>query len=150
MKNTLYICLTFCFFSFLGCRQNSNPEIEKLKSQLESASAEIQKLKTETADKKQLVHIVWFKMKPEADKSELIAEIKKLEAIEVLNDLEVGKFQDLGDARAMSNLDLVMQMSFDSETDYKTYQAHPIHLDLKKAAGGYIAAPPVTYDFWTE
>ncbi len=41
-------------------------------------------------------------------------------------------------------------MGFDSEEDYKTYQSHPIHLGLKKAAGNYIAGPPVTYDFWTE
>jgi len=151
MKNTLYLCLTFCFFSFFGCRQNTTSEIEDLKSQLETATSEIQKLKMELAeDKKQLIHIVWFKMKPEADKSALIAEIKKLEKIEILNDLEVGKFEDLGDTRAMSDLDLVMQMGFDSEEDYKTYQAHPIHLNLKKAAGKYIAAPPVTYDFWTE
>jgi len=150
MKNTLYLCLAFCFFSFFGCRQNATSEIENLKSQLKAASAEIQKLKSEAADKKQLIHIVWFKMKPEADKSELIAKIKKLEAIEVLNDLEVGKFQDLGDARAMSDLDLVMQMGFDSEEDYKIYQAHPIHLDLKKAVGVFLSGPPVTYDFWTE
>lgn len=150
MKNVIFSYLFCCFLFSFGCHQNTTAKIESLKSQLETATAEIQKLKEETTDKKQLVHIVWFIMKSEADHNGLIAEIKKLEKIEVLNNLEIGKFQDLGDARAMSDLDLVMQMGFDSEEDYKTYQAHPIHLGLKKAAGKYLAGPPVTYDFWTE
>ena len=108
------------------------------------AQAEIADLKS--AD--DLVHIVYFKMKEDASKEGLIKEIKKLEGIEVLHNLEVGTFQDLGDKRAMSEFGIVMQMEFANETDYKTYQAHPIHLALKKAVGAYLAGPPVTYDYW--
>lgn len=142
------IHLTLIFIAlFLACK----PEIDtskvdnyKLKEALKMAQAKIKDLKS--AD--DLVHIVYFKLKEDASKDGLIAEIKKLEGIDVLKNLEVGTFQDLGDKRAMSQFDVVMQMEFENETDYKIYQAHPIHLALKAAAGAYLAGPPVTYDYW--
>ena len=67
-----------------------------------------------------------------------------------MNDLTVGEFHDLGDPRAMSDLDVVMSVKFETDADYKTYQAHELHLKLKENAGKYLAGPPVTYDFWTK
>lgn len=94
-----------------------------------------------------LVHIVFFKLKPDADQATVIAEIKKLEAIKEVQNLEVGPFKSLGDKRALSEYSLAMQMTFKDETAYQTYQKHPIHLALKKAVKAFLARPPATYDF---
>lgn len=75
--------------------------------------------------------------------------MEKMEAIPVLSNLEIGKFQDLGDQRAMSDFSIVMQMDFDSEENYRRYQEHPIHLALKRAIGLFLGASPITYDYWT-
>lgn len=140
---------------FASCEQAVHPdlyeqmqtELAETKAALEAANVEIEALKDAP---EQLVHIVWFKLKSDADREELIKEIKSLKAIEVLNDLTVGEFHDLGDSRAMSDLDVVMSMKFNSEPDYQTYQAHELHLKLKENAGKYLTSPPVTYDFWTK
>ena len=98
-----------------------------------------------------LVHVVWFKLKPElgdTDLENLLIEIDKLNQIEVVKELEVGKFADLGDPRAMKDFQLVMSMKFESKTQYHEYQEHPIHLALKNVVGNFIAGPPVTYDYW--
>lgn len=137
--------LCFCGLLFLtACQSTDTSQIDKLTNELIQAKTEIASLKS--AD--DLVHIVYFKLKEDASKKGLIAEIKKLKNIEVLDNLEVGVFEDLGDSRAMSDYDVMMQMEFENEEDYKTYQAHPIHLALKKAVGAYLAGPPVTYDYW--
>lgn len=77
----------------------------------------------------------------------MIEEIKKLEAIEQVHEMQVGQFKDLGDQRALSDYELFLQMSFTDEAAYQTYQKHPIHLTLKEKAGAYLAGPPVTYDY---
>ena len=149
MKN-LPLLAALLLLTFFSCRQAANTdEITTLKSKLAFAESQLEALKT--PEKEQLVHVVYFKTK-EGTEKDLIQEIKKLEAIEVLSDLEVGTFQDLGDARAMSEFGVVMQMNFDNEAAYKTYQTHPIHLDLKAFAknSGVLLEPPVTYDYWTK
>jgi len=133
-------------FSFFGCQQNpNNQQLNDLKSELEKANKALTVLQSE--NDYALVHLVYFKLKEGANKTEFIKEIEKLEAIEQVEDLQYGEFKDLGDARAMSQFDIAMRMGFDSEADYAAYQAHPIHLNLKKAVGAYLAAPPATYDF---
>lgn len=147
MKN-LPLLSALLLLTFFSCRQAANTnEVAMLKSKLALAESQLEALKA--PEKEQLVHVVYFKTKEGAE-NDLIQEIKKLEAIEVLHELEVGTFQDLGDARAMSGFGVVMQMNFDNEAAYKTYQAHPIHLDLKAFAknSGALLGPPVTYDYW--
>ena len=105
-----------------------------------------------TESNQKLVHVVYFKLKDDlsaSDQKTLIDEIEKIKAIPVLSNLEVGKFQDLGDQRAMSDYGIVMQMDFENEEDYKAYQEHPIHLALKTAIVPYLGGAPVTYDYWT-
>lgn len=131
-----------------GC---SNAELEAeldiTRHQLAAAQAELAELQAVTNQDAALVHIVLFDLKPEADQQALLAEIKKLEDIPFLKDLEVGPFENLGDDRALSNYEMIMQMSFDNAEDYQAYQQHPIHLHLKELAGGFMGGPPATYDF---
>ena len=132
---------------FVACQSKIDTykvENDKLKEALKMAQTEIADLKS--AD--DLVHIVYFNLNEQASVEGLITEIKKLKAIEVVHNLEVGTFQDLGDARAMSYYGVMMQMEFKNEGDYKIYQTHPIHLALKKAVMPYFDGPPATYDYW--
>lgn len=121
--------------------QLRNEQLEDLQKQFDQAS--------QSSDSS-LVHIVYFKLKPNASQAELIQKIRTLEEIEVLRGLEIGAFKDLGDQRALSDYQLVMQMDFESVKDYQTYQSHPIHQKLKQDLGAFLAGPPATYDYWTQ
>ena len=97
-----------------------------------------------------LVHIVFFKLKEGTDVDSLIYEIKKIEKIPGLKNLEVGQFKDLDDVRALSEYQVMMQMRFANRADYHIYQKHPLHLSLQENAKAYLAGPPVTYDYFAK
>lgn len=146
MKNKILIVL-FCAISWASC--SNNEAVAELQTKLEAAQAEIETLRitpTEKDETGDLVHVVYFKVKPDAT-AQLLKEIEKLESIDVLHGLEVGSFKDLGDKRALADYQVVMKMTFDNEADYKTYQAHPLHLKLKENAKALLAGPPATYDY---
>lgn len=123
-------------------------EFSKTKSDLEHANKAIKMLNSQIEAEGNLVHVVLFKLKPDADHMLLFDEIKKLENIEEVMDLEVGSFEDVGDARALSDYSVMMQMSFKDKKAYEVYQKHPIHLKLKENAKPLMSAPPATYDFF--
>lgn len=122
-------------------------ELDTVRSALDAARATIAELEAAEETEASLVHIVFFKVKPEADLSAFIAEIKKLEAIEVVQELEVGPREDVGDARALSDYGVIMEISFADMAAYEQYQQHPIHLALKDNTMDFLAGPPATYDF---
>lgn len=98
-----------------------------------------------------LVHLVLFKIKddlPIEEKNTLIKDLKNLQDLEGVKNISVGEFQDLADPRAMSDYQIALQMSFESEENYIYYQKHEIHLKLKEGLGAYLAGPPMTYDYW--
>lgn len=134
-------------FSLLSCNAGTESalKIQELNLQLLEKEKQIKLL--ETVENRFLVHLVYFNLKPEANGKEFIEALKKMATIPVVKDLEVGHFKDLSDKRAMVDFEVIMQMAFDSEEDYKTYQAHPVHLELKKLATDFVAAPPATYDY---
>lgn len=133
---------------FTACSDASvQEELAKTQRELTTAKSEIEQLKMEIEPEGELVHIVFFKVKPGVDEAALTAEVKKLEAIKEVKDLEVGPFQDLGDARALSDYSMVMEMSFDNLEAYERYQVHPIHQALKENTKTFMAGPPATYDY---
>jgi len=97
------------------------------------------------------VHVVYLNLKdgikPE-EVSEIISAIDDLARIKEVNELEIGDFANMGDARAMSDLEMVFSMSFVNKLGYEAYQAHPIHSQLKIIVKPYLSAPPVTYDYF--
>lgn len=143
MKYFFIACL-FCFFS---CNDSAKHLIEnqELKLQLVEKQKQIEQLKQD--EDRKLIHIVYFDLKPEANKKVFIKALEKLGEIPVVDDLEIGQFKDLADKRALSEFEIMMQMEFDSEKEYTTYQEHPTHLELKSLAAKFVAAPPVTYDY---
>ena len=140
-------------FGLVSCSNSAlETELKTAKDALASAKTALQKANQEIAILKQadtgkLVHVVFFKIKPDVDVAVVIEEIKKLQQIPEVQDLEVGTFEDLGDARALSDYNLVMEMTFDNKVAYDTYQQHPVHLTLKENLGAFSAGPPATYDF---
>lgn len=145
MKSTLSILLIFCLAS---CSNSAlQKEMDKVKSELKLAKATIEDIKIQIEPEGKLVHFVFFKLKPDTDELALIEEIKKLESIEVVKDLQVGPFENLDDDRALDQFGLVMEMSFDNADTYKVYQTHPIHLALREKAKPFLAGPPATYDY---
>ncbi len=122
----------------MSCRPNN-------KSDMELGDVE--------SSKGDLVHVVYFDLKDGMSKDSvkmLIDEIERLKEIPSIRNLEIGKFTDLDDKRAMSHLELVMSMSFNSQEDYNSYQIHPIHIGLKSNCRPFIAGPPVTYNYIIE
>jgi len=143
--------LIFSVLLLVSCSDTAvREELTTAQKELATAQAKITKLEAQIESEGDLVHIVLFQLKPDADKEKLIEEVRKLEAIEVVKDLEVGEFKELGDARALSQHLIAMQMSFDDEAAYQIYQKHPIHLTLKDNTKTFMAGPPVTYDFIKE
>lgn len=122
------------------------PDTQNALKAAEVAIAKMQNQETE-ANNAKLVHMVFFKLKPDADATQMLREIGKLEEINSIVDLEYGLFEDLGDARALSDYDILMQMSFADSVAYNTYQNHPLHLTLKKNTLNLLAGPPATYDY---
>jgi len=150
MKNLLLLIVLIIISS---CTSSTlQTELDKVQAALVTTKADLAKAQTvvnnlEKEASGQLVHLVFFKVKTDADLSELVKEVKQLQAIEEVLDLEVGPFEDLGDTRALTEYSMLMQMSFVDKVAYETYQKHPIHLALKEKLGAFLVAPPATYDF---
>ena len=149
MKNFLTILLLILISA--SC-QNSNPQLEKelseTKARLEAAKSALEKKTTTTETS--LVHEVYFNLKDDLtpDQIEQVHQaILQLKDIPVVHNLVVGDFKNLDDPRAFSDYEIKMSMEFNDKKEYAIYQAHPVHLALKKAAADYVAAPPATYDF---
>jgi hypothetical protein len=131
-----------------------------LQAQLQQKTTELANLQKEMAtivstqkNPNPLVHIVFLKVKDDisaTDKAALMQTLKGLADIEEAKNLEVGDFEDLGDERALSDYDVVMQMDFNSKEDYTKYQSDERHIQAKAAMKPFLAGPPATYDFMVE
>ncbi len=148
MKNLIILLL---LISFLTSCQNPNPQLEKelseTKARLVAAKAALEQVNPTTAS---LVHEVYFNLKDDLtskQKEEFHQSILKVKNIPGVQNLVIGDFKNLNDPRALADYEIKMSMDFQSEKEYAEYQAHPIHLSLKKAAGNIVAAPPAIYDF---
>lgn len=138
----------FPLLIFVSCSDSSlQKQLESTQNELQAAQATIENLQEQIEPEGDLVHVVFFKLKPDADQAVLLAEVKKMEGIKEIMDLEIGPFENLGDARALSEYSMMMQMSFADAAAYQTYQKHPLHLALKENVKPLMAGPPATYDF---
>lgn len=95
-------------------------------------------------------HLVFFDLRDSLNSQELQKVgiiLKSLNGIPVVEDFTVGDFKDLEDARALSEYEVVIQMSFKNKEDYLTYQNHRLHRAAKKKLGPYLTGPPKSYDY---
>lgn len=140
--------LIIAIFALSACTNTAmQEELSAIKQELKTAKEKIDDLEAQIEPEGVLIHHVLFTVKPDADKTALITAIKKLEDIEEVLDLEVGSFEELGDARALSQYGVSVQMSFADKKAYEVYQKHPIHVALRENTKHFMAAPPATYDF---
>ena len=149
MKNFISL---FLLVSFLASCQNANPQLEKelseTKARLVAAKAALGKLNP--TQEYSLVHEVYFNVKDDLTTEQMEVfhqSILRLKDIPGVQNLVVGEFKNLDDPRALAEYEIKMSMEFKNEKDYAEYQTHPIHLELKKIAADFVAAPPTTYDF---
>ncbi|MEM7514304.1 MAG: Dabb family protein [Bacteroidota bacterium] len=141
----LLICLTFLL---LACT-HSEMEVKQAATELELAEANLAlvQLESQMPSKGQLIHLVLFKLKPEADIQFLSEELNKLASIEEVRDLSLGEFEEVGDERSLKEYPFMMQIRFDNVEAYKTYQQDTLHLGVKKRTFHLLAGPPSSYDY---
>lgn len=94
----------------------------------------------------ELVHEVFLDLKPGIVLDSIILDIKELEKIPGVHQLNIGEFKDLNDSRALKT-DIIFSMKFMDTESYKRYQSHPIHLKLKEKLGPSLAKAPQTVDY---
>lgn len=156
MKSIVYT--TFIALLFLtACKETAPKEGGKsleveLQEKLKIAETTMEELRTDFSNLQSeisspLIHVVFLDLKPDIDQDAVLSEINKLKGITVVRNLQIGKFKDLSDKRALSGYELIFQMGFANESHYKMYQEHETHLALKKALGEYLSKPPVTFDY---
>lgn len=132
----------------LSCNNTvSEKEIADLNNELSETKKQITFLKSQIEPEGNLIHIVFFKLKPDADQNAFSKEVKKLATIKEVMDFQFGTFEDLGDKRALSEFNMMMEMSFKDKAAYQAYQQNPIHLALKENTKPFLAGPPATYDY---
>ena len=142
------LLILFTVFILIGCIDSSKQDdFNKLKKELEAANATITKLENQLPSKGDIVHMVFVKMKPGNDTQVLISELRKMEKIEGLNNLQFGLFENLEDPYAMSDFDFMLQMSFASKADYAKYQKDKLHLDIIEKSKNLVAEPPISFDY---
>ena len=98
-----------------------------------------------------LMHLVMLNVKDDingADLSNLVMQLESLQKIEQVKTLRVGSFKDLQDKRALSDYEVIMEMGFASEAEYRVYQDHPDHIAVRTAITPFLSGPPATYDYW--
>ncbi|MEM9934700.1 MAG: Dabb family protein [Bacteroidota bacterium] len=141
----LWICLSFLL---LSCT-HSDMEMKLAATELELAEANLvlAQLESNMPSKGQLIHLVLFKLKPDADIQFLSDELNKLASIDEVRDLSLGEFEEVGDERSLTEYPFMMQIRFDNVETYKNYQNDTLHLGVKKRTFHLLAGPPSSYDY---
>jgi len=148
MKRGIYIIIAFLLFS---CNiKNVQQELNNVRNDFEKVSQELENCKQVKLDN-YLIHQVYFKLKDNIsneDKILFIKGLEKLNSIEVVENIIVEEREDVGDeSRALTQFDVLMQLTFENKAALDIYSNHTYHQEIKKEIGGFLAAPPMTFDF---
>lgn len=98
----------------------------------------------------QFMHLVYLDVKDDLtvhEKSEFENMIRRLEQIPEVLSFQIGVFKDVGDPRALSQYEYVLNLLFENKAAYDIYQSSDIHVNVKKALSNFLSGPPATYDF---
>ncbi len=146
-KTVIFILFPLVF----SCKESSENQNAISSTNQEDRLTSITALEdNNSAEPGELVHLVFFSLKETSTMNQLFDQIEQLKKIPEVNNLNFGRYQDLEDSRALAQFDLMMSMSFQSIEDYRIYQKHPIHLELKSFAKNLLSNPPATYDYIIE
>ena len=140
--------LVIVFILFISCTDKSiHKELMETQESLAESQLLVNQLK-ELLDKEgELVHLVFFNTKDDIDEDAFLSQLQSLSDIKYVKSLELGSFKNLEDPRALSMYSHFMQMQFEDQDAYKSYQKDPLHLALKDKTKSFMAGPPATYDF---
>lgn len=95
-----------------------------------------------------LVHTVFFKLKPDADKQILFKSLETFKTVDIIKRVEIGVFEDTGNPKSeLSQHSVMMQLTFDDLAAFRVYEKHPVHLASIEATKDLMAAPPIGYDY---
>ena len=148
MHRYIFLLSSFCLL-FLACTdQGSEETIAELQASLDEAQSQISAVEDPQAGS--LVHLVFLTTREDLtdeERTTLLSELGRLGEIEEVKGYDIGEFEDLEDARALSQYNLILSMYFESEDDYRVYQNNDDHLDVRSKLGAYLAGPPATYDY---
>lgn len=142
------LILAYIILSIVGCYDSGiQAELRKAKDELASAQSTIRDLESQIETEGDLVHLIFLKVRSDVDESTLIGELNKLSSIEGVHDFQSGAFMDLGDTRALSEYNWLIEMSFRDSIAYRSYQSNSIHLNVRDRLKTYLAGPPASYDY---
>ena len=145
MRRMIFCLIVTCL---LSCNYSAyQEELKQAEKDLQGALLTIDSLEQKIENEGDLVHLVFLKVKTDANEAALLDELKKLASIEEVKDFQTGPFEDLKDDRALSEYNWIMEMSFENIETYKKFQDHPIHISLKESTKPFMAGPPATYDY---
>ncbi|HCY46756.1 MAG TPA: hypothetical protein DHU89_08725 [Flavobacteriales bacterium] len=103
--------------------------------------------------KGELVHTVILALKGDVSqkrKEEIIRLLGSLSEIDETQGLTVSTKARTNDTRAQRDYDLILQMSFKSQTELESYSINAHHLDVRAKLKSDLASAPVVYDYWVE
>ena len=152
MKNLIFLLFTATLL-FYACGSDC-----PMKKALDEATGELEKAKTELAILKnvqegKLVHVVHIKTRPDLSEEEIVdlkSKLISLSTIEGVLDMELGEPAETNDLRLNSDYNYVLQMRFATEADLTLYQKNEFHLKARESTKGYLAGPPVVFDYWVK
>lgn len=153
MKKIIYNLFLIGTISFASCGGECpvQKELTATQAVLAEANAELENLKK--PEGKVLVHTVYLKTKPDLlpeQVEDLKSKMKSLSVIAGILEMRIGEPAETDDPRLNSDYSYVLHMKFASEADLAAYQKNESHLKAREATMGYMAGPPVVYDYWLE
>ena len=96
----------------------------------------------------QLVHMVFFQLKPDADKQAFFQSFETFKSIVAVKHLEIGNYEDFGQPKSdIAEHSIIVRLTFDNLAAFRQYEQHPAHLASIEATKDMLAGPPVGYDY---
>ena len=97
-----------------------------------------------------LTHIVLLELSeelPPEKRQEIEGLLQTLERIKEVQSLVVGVPEDTGDARAIQDYNLVLQMTFTGKEALAAYQVNEFHANIREEIKQYLGGPPKILDY---
>ncbi|MGH1365945.1 MAG: Dabb family protein [Calditrichia bacterium] len=148
--------MKICFISLIsialliGCAEEKDSNTRQLE-RLELEIGELTKRLENLPDRKVgLTHLVFLDLKSDLLPEQLegiMEKVNQLGEIANVQSFNIGRYQDVGDPRAMSQYEIVLELLFENAARLASYQQNEQHLAIRAELKKYLAGPPVVYDY---
>ena len=92
-------------------------------------------------------HLVFLDVKREVNLDSLIIELYHLSKLESVSSFSIGKYKELNDLKAMSDYELILDMTFTNKKTYLSYQSDSLHQTMISKSMKCMAGPPASFDY---